>query len=191
MSTKSDNGKRKFNLDTFTPDPIKDSLDVAIEAGARKRGTPKKKPPLYSTTLTREERAEVSKKYINRRGQQKYYRKNREKLISQRRARGATLRGTWLSSRARAKRRDQGWEITLEEWNEFWGNAPDIFDEDLKYNRRPFVMRGPNPQTDVQIARLDVEKPWRLDNVCIKYKDREYWRPDQREQSVRVQEDEG
>lgn len=168
--------KKTFDLDDWVRGDPKTAEEQALEAGVIKRRKRKVKPPLPSERDPERAR-EVAKKYSSRRTNKRYYQKNREKLNSRRRARAATLRGTFLTSRARAKRRGQNWEITQEEWNQIWGDAPDIYDETLMYKRRPFVMRGPNPHQDVQFARIDDQGSWRYNNVCIKYKDVEQWRP--------------
>jgi hypothetical protein len=113
---------------------------------------------------------EVRKTMQRRASNRRYHQKNKDRLNVRRRERAATIRGTFLAARHRARSKDEGWELSFEEWENVWESAPDVWDEQAKLYRRPFAMRGRSPSKCTQICRKDTNKPWHVDNVEIRYK---------------------
>lgn len=62
----------------------------------------------------------------------------------------------FLRQRAQANYRGEGWEITIEEYFDFWTDEQ-------------WQMRG-RGQQDLCMVRKDVEKPWSIDNCAIVFR---------------------
>lgn len=125
--------------------------------------------PLQKAIRDKEISVEERKKILRRVYNGRYYNKNRARLNRRRNERHATPRGAFLSTRQRAKWREEEWTMSFEEWTRLWMDAPDVWDVGMKMYRRPFSMRGRGPNC-VQLCRKDLDGPWSIENVEIRYK---------------------
>ena len=113
---------------------------------------------------------EVRKRKAQRRARRKYYEKNKEELNRKRRAHLRSPKGQFGSCKQRAKRRDQEWNLTFEEWWDIWCDAPNVFVEEERLHKPAYMARGNNPLKHTQMCRLDTSEPWEVGNVEIRFK---------------------
>lgn len=110
---------------------------------------------------------ELDRLHARAKAQARYHRKNKETLNRKRIIRARRPTEVYARAVRKAKRRDQAWEFTFDEWWRMWSAAPDVMDEARGLKVSAWKMKGSNPKTCTQMARIDLEGPWSKDNCVI------------------------
>lgn len=125
----------------------------------------------------RRKRRKVDKRTLKKQRRQKYLNLSSEERADRARYENGSLRGQFHNLRREIKRRREGkiesrrgycwdWELSLDDWYTIWTECP-MIEVGLNTKVPAWQRRGRSSITDVQIKRLDPERPYRLDNMMV------------------------
>lgn len=117
------------------------------------------------------------KRTVRKESSQRWFNLSSEERADKTRRENASLRGQFHNLRREIKRRREGkiavrvgycwdWELSLDDWYTIWTECP-MVTVGLNTKRPAWECRGRSSITDVQIKRLDPDKPYRLDNMMV------------------------
>ena len=91
------------------------------------------------------------------------------------------LRREVLRRKKKGKAGCWDWELKLTEWVNMWGSCPAV-EIGLNTYKPAWLLRGRQRERDVQLKRIDVSKPWCLDNLMIVKGKQILYEPQRREE---------
>jgi hypothetical protein len=158
-----------LSVATKLPNSLKTVLDETQKLYDEEKDT-----PIRGVTETRKRRRKTDIRTIRRRGRESWA--NTEKADPRRIEQG-TLKAQFYKLRREVKRRREKrvranstasweWNLSLAEWLMMWMSCPPV---EVGVNVRvpAWTIRGRSPKHDVQLKRIDVNKPFCLDNLMI------------------------
>jgi len=127
------------------------------------------------------ERKELDKKAMSRKRElarkRRCYTKNKQKYNARRRAKNATIAGRYQTSKEKAEKCGQKWDLTQQEWEQIWIDAglvqvPGTINPSNPSGvvRTAYAMRGPNRFANTMMTRHDLTQPWSVSNCYIVFR---------------------
>jgi len=112
----------------------------------------------------------IERSLSRKRTQNRYYRKNKEKLNRERAIRNAEPEYVYYKAMDRAKRANLEWEFDFDTWTAMWLEAPNVRNDASGFYVTAWAMKGSDVSRCTQMHRKNLSGPWSPENCHILYK---------------------